>query len=360
MASDERKKPEMVTIFIYYILGFAAFLVVAYLCVQIGWLFEAEGRVNWGGLAGLSILLVAVFVFITLVCSVQLSGWRPPQGQFSGKVAAMKRFQSQLKDIDIGNVAKDLKSRLADGADEIGDAVSSVWEEQGSFGVSLPSSQGITAVNMLIQDISQENFLNRLNPLNLVNFRKKVGDGVAGGIVQVPEQLTPEEQKQRADQEIFRIRIETIEKHFGHSLNVPSTVLPEQLRRVEEVYLAIATGVVTYPYLRFEFAFPRNQALNFLELYEHQDAKKPLSVRMPVVMDLFGEKFDLGMCTLSFADAHVDPTLEKAKLMEVAHHVKLRIIPNQKPGQIRATYEKFQLPKTSGEQPSSNPAPRKV
>ena len=77
-------------------------------------------------------------------------------------------------------------------------------------------------------------------------------------------------------------------------------------------------------------------------------------------MDLFGEKFDFGMCTLSFADARLDPTLEKAKLMEAAQQIKIRIIPNHKPGQIKATYEKFQPSKIPGELPGSNTGVSKV
>ena len=86
----------MAIIFIYYVLGFVAFLAVTYLCTQMGWLFEAEGRINWGGLAGLSIFLVCIFMFITFVCSVQLSGWQPPRLKVKeGIEAASRRFKSQ-------------------------------------------------------------------------------------------------------------------------------------------------------------------------------------------------------------------------------------------------------------------------
>ncbi|GEM_PF-2618523 len=341
--SEERKKLNMATIFIYYVLGFAAFLAVTYLCTQMGWLFEAEGKINWGGLGGLSIFLVGIFVFITFVCSVQLSGWKPPH--ITDNLGAVKQFQAQFKDIKLSDSAKNLKN----GSDQVASAVESIWEEQGKFGFTLASTQGATAMNMLVHDISEEGFLNRMNPLNLVNFRT----GQSGAAQPVAGAQMSEEEKQRmADQEALRIRIEAIEKQFNKKIKIPDMLFPEQLRRIEEIYLAISIGEVKYPYLRFEFAFPRSQALSYLEKYE-KSAAKGVSVRIPVLIELFGENFDLGLCALNFSDVRVEPTLEKAK-SDTGKSIKIRIIPNQKPGQIVASYEKFKSAKPSGETPSAS------
>lgn len=350
---EERKKLNMATIFIYYVLGFAAFLAVAYLCAQMGWLFEAEGRIHWSGLAGLSVFLVAIFVFITLVCSVQLSGWQPPQVKISEGINAAKRLQAQFKDVNVADSVKNFK----DGGEQIAGTIGSVWEEHGNFGLTLASTQGVTAMNMLVHDISEEGFLNRMNPLNLVNFEKKDA-GKTDAAAPAADAQMPEEEKQRlADQEALRIRVAAIEKRFNKKIKVPDTVLPEQLRRIEEVYLAISTGEVKYPYLRFEFAFPRSQALSYLEKYE-KNAAKTVSVKIPVLIELFGDNFDLGLCTLHFSDVRVEPALEKAKL-DTGKSIKIRIIPNQKPGQIVAAYDKFQSAKPSGEaQDSGSGAPK--
>ncbi|MBI4430440.1 MAG: hypothetical protein HY587_01840 [Candidatus Omnitrophica bacterium] len=341
----------MATIFIYYVMGFSAFLAVTYLCIQLGWLFESEGRVNWGGLAGLSVFLVSVFVFISFVCSLQLSGWTPPHRQAGKGADAEKRFQ-KIKDLNVAESVKKAKQLLTDSGERIEEAAESVWEDEVHIGFFLAPSQGATAVHMLIQDISEEGFLNRLNPLNLVNFQKQKTEGAEKADTREIAQLPEEEKKRLADQEAFRIRIEAIEKEFNQHLKIPSTVLPDQLRRTEEVYLAVSTGEVKYPYLRFEFAFPRNKALTFLEKFSAKGADQKLSVRIPVVIELFGENFDLGVCTLNFPDAHVEPTLEKAKQMEVAHQLKIRIMPNHRPGQIIAVYEKFKPSEKSGGKPT--------
>ena len=140
---------------------------------------------------------------------------------------------------------------------------------------------------------------------------------------------------------MFRMRIEAIEHYFKMDLRIPETVLPEEMRRAEEIYLAITKGSVSYPYARFEFSLPLKQALAFAEKYDREKDKKPLSVKVPSHIEVFGEQFDLGICLLTFPEAHLEPSLEKIKALENAETVKFRIAPLKRPASISAVYDKF-------------------
>lgn len=332
----------MLNIFIYYIIGLAIFLMITYLCVQIGWLFEGEGKIHFGGLIGLCTLLLCIFIFITVIGSVQLSGWTPTNKKID--IPSIKEG-SDFKGI-FDHVKGKFKGETEEKpAEEMGEFFDDVFR----FEIVLPKMQGATAVQLLVQDISSGGFMNRINPLTIYKtFRGEKKEGVEAEAL-YPPSVT---QKEKEDQAAFKMRIHAIEEHFSRTLRIPDSVLPEQLRRIEEVYIAITQGRTEYPYARYEFPLPREQALRLLVKYEQDKTKEPASIKLPVEIEIFGERFDLGVCSLSFPGARVEPPLEKVKYLAALKTVKISFIPIKHPGKIVAVYEKF---KPSGEAGETSP-----
>lgn len=328
----------MISIFIYYVIGFGIFLVITYLSAQLGWLFQDGGKINMAGVLGLSGVLVTIFLFVTFVGALQLSGWTPHMRNV--------QIPAKLQTTKVKDAFGKARDKLAQTAEDTAESMDAVWEDGGHVGIQLPKTQGATTMQMLIHDLSTTHFLNRMNPMKFIKKKEQETDTDAAASESAPPATKPETpppafDQAKQEQEVFRTRIEAVESHFKMDLRIPETVLPEEMRRVEEIYLAITKGKVSYPYVRFEFSLPLKQALAFAEKYERQKDRKPLSVKVPSHIEVFGEQFDLGICLLTFPGARLEPSLEKIKELENAEAVKFRIVPLKRPASISAVYEKF-------------------
>jgi len=346
----------MAMLFVFYFVGLTVFLGIVYFCVQMGWLFGSGGRIQIEGLMLLSLLLVGIFIFITSFGASQLGNWEPLEQQEAGsggdRFAVIRSIRKGLFQKEEENTSKiNAKAVLEALKDQFrieGKKASErfedyVWDDEVSVGVWLAAIQGVTTVKMMVHDIATSGFLNRLHPLDLFGPESKIGQA---------DLATRDKEAFRLDQAVrdeFKKKVEAIEVHFHVKFNLPKTVLPDELRRTEEIYLAITQGKVEYPYLRYEFSLPFEQAYAFAERYEKRSGGAALSLKAPVAIELFGRTFDLGLSVLDFSDARLKPLRQEIETRSKASAVDMHIVPAKSPGKMMVTYEKF-YQKKSGDQ----------
>lgn len=289
------------------------------------------------GLAGLSVLLAMIFILVSYYGSSLLQDWVPPEqevGSLDSKIAVFRGFWKMpaTPKIDLAKDLETAKDRFLkqDAGQPVG--IDDTWYDDVSLGMFLPEMQGVTGVQMLVHDLSTVGFLNRTDPLVMdspMQMKPKVSE------------MTELQIREEKEREILRAEIKAISAKFKIELRIPETILSEELRRVEEIYLAITQGKVEYSYLHYEIPVGREQALEFVSQYEQRKAGTQLMMKIPAVIEVFGNRFDLGICTLTFPDARLEPTLEQIKQLQEAEKIHIRISPLKPPGKILADYEKF-------------------